>query len=138
MSTRTSLDSIFRRRSRANTNEDPVARAAQVAVLRREFAERERQKEEVRREQENRRVERETKKQQKRDEKEEVYKGDEESMAVVRFLVQDDVVEDEEWDVTAVALNCRMEENSSESSNGGGQAFGLQLRNGVGDGLRKS
>lgn len=68
MSTRTSLDSIFRRRSRANTNEDPVARAAQVAVLRREFAERERQKEEVRREQENRRVERETKKQQKRDE----------------------------------------------------------------------
>ncbi|KAL9581550.1 MAG: hypothetical protein Q9212_003836 [Teloschistes hypoglaucus] len=59
---------MFRRRSRANTNEDPVARAAQVAVLRREFAERQRQKEEVRREQENRRVERETKKQRKRDE----------------------------------------------------------------------
>lgn len=68
MSTRTSFDSIFRKRSRTNTNEDPVARAAQVAILRREFAERERQKEEVRREQENRTVERETKRQQKRDE----------------------------------------------------------------------
>ncbi|KAI4256380.1 MAG: hypothetical protein LQ352_002108 [Teloschistes flavicans] len=69
VSTRTSFDSIFRKRSRANTNEDPVVRAAQVAILRREFDERERLKEEVRREQENKRVQKVTKKQQRRDQR---------------------------------------------------------------------
>ncbi|KAL8995387.1 MAG: hypothetical protein Q9169_004864 [Polycauliona sp. 2 TL-2023] len=69
-STRTSFDSMFRFRSRANTNEDPVVRAAQVAVLRKEFDERERAKDEVRREQEAKKASREAKKQAKRDESE--------------------------------------------------------------------
>ncbi|KAI4121189.1 MAG: hypothetical protein LQ338_006511 [Usnochroma carphineum] len=67
-STRTSLDSVFRKRSRANTIEDPVVRAAQVAILRKEFDERERVKDEQRREQEARKAQKEAKKQQKRDE----------------------------------------------------------------------
>lgn len=67
-STRTSYDSLFRKRSRANTNEDPVTRAAQVAILRREFDERERVKDEQRQEQEARRAQKDAKKQQKRDE----------------------------------------------------------------------
>ncbi|KAI4194127.1 MAG: hypothetical protein LQ346_003753 [Caloplaca aetnensis] len=67
-STRTSFDSMFRKRSRANTIEDPVARAAQVAVLRKEFDERERFKDEQRREQEARKAQKEAKRQQKRDE----------------------------------------------------------------------
>ncbi|KAL8939469.1 MAG: hypothetical protein Q9216_003336 [Gyalolechia sp. 2 TL-2023] len=67
-STRTSFDSMFRKRSRANTNEDPVVRAAQVAVLRKEFDERERMKDETRREQEARKALKEAKRQQKRDE----------------------------------------------------------------------
>ncbi|KAL8924341.1 MAG: hypothetical protein Q9208_004122 [Pyrenodesmia sp. 3 TL-2023] len=67
-STRTSFDSMFRKRSRANTMEDPVARAAQVAVLRKEFDERERVKDEQRREQEARKAQKEAKRQQKRDE----------------------------------------------------------------------
>ncbi|KAL9596887.1 MAG: hypothetical protein Q9219_005513 [cf. Caloplaca sp. 3 TL-2023] len=65
-STRTSFDSMFRKRSRANTNEDPVVRAAQVAVLRREFDERERVKDEMRQEQEARKAQKEAKKQHKR------------------------------------------------------------------------
>lgn len=69
-STRTSFDSMFRKRSRANTNEDPVVRAAQVAVLRKEFDERERAKDEIRREQEARKAQKEAKRQQKRDESE--------------------------------------------------------------------
>ncbi|KAL8732971.1 MAG: hypothetical protein Q9166_002369 [cf. Caloplaca sp. 2 TL-2023] len=71
-STRTSFESMFRMRSRANTNntEDPVTRAAQVAILRKEFDEKERAKEEVRREQEARRAQREAKKQARRDESE--------------------------------------------------------------------
>ncbi|KAI4184229.1 MAG: hypothetical protein L6R41_004888 [Letrouitia leprolyta] len=69
-STRTSFDSMFRKRSRANTNEDPVVRAAQVAVLRKEFDERERAKDEMRREQEARKAVKEAKRQQKRDESE--------------------------------------------------------------------
>ncbi|KAL8655277.1 MAG: hypothetical protein Q9210_000979 [Variospora velana] len=68
VSTRTSYDSMFHKRSRANTNEDPVVRAAQVAILRREFDERERVKDEQRREQEARRAQKDAKKQQKRDE----------------------------------------------------------------------
>ncbi|KAI4170927.1 MAG: hypothetical protein LQ343_004585 [Gyalolechia ehrenbergii] len=67
-STRTSFDSMFRKRSRANTNEDPVVRAAQVAILRKEFDERERMKDETRREQEARKAQKEAKRQQKRDE----------------------------------------------------------------------
>lgn len=67
MSTRTSFDSMFRKRSRANTNEDPVVRAAQVAILRKEFDERERAKDEQRREQEARKAQKEAKRQQKRD-----------------------------------------------------------------------
>ncbi|KAL8761013.1 MAG: hypothetical protein Q9184_002826 [Pyrenodesmia sp. 2 TL-2023] len=67
-STRTSYDSMFRKRSRANTIEDPAARAAQVAVLRKEFDERERIKDEQRREQEARKAQKEAKRQQKRDE----------------------------------------------------------------------
>ncbi|KAL8839210.1 MAG: hypothetical protein Q9170_001816 [Blastenia crenularia] len=67
-STRTSFDSMFRKRSRANTVEDPVVRAAQVAVLRKEFDERERAKDETRREQETRKAQKEAKRQQKRDE----------------------------------------------------------------------
>ncbi|KAL8688112.1 MAG: hypothetical protein Q9218_005892 [Villophora microphyllina] len=67
-STRTSFESMFRKRSRANTSEDPVVRAAQVAVLRKEFDERERLKEQARQEQESRKAQKEAKKQQKRDE----------------------------------------------------------------------
>ncbi|KAL8710151.1 MAG: hypothetical protein Q9220_005234 [cf. Caloplaca sp. 1 TL-2023] len=68
-STRTSFESsIFRKRSRANTSEDPVVRAAQVAILRKEFDERERLKDESRREQEARKAVKEAKKQQRRDE----------------------------------------------------------------------
>ena len=67
-STRTSFDSMFRKRSRANTNEDPVVRAAQVAILRKEFDERERAKDETRLEQEARKAQKEAKRQQKRDE----------------------------------------------------------------------
>ena len=69
-STRTSFDSLFRFRSRANTNEDPVVRAAQVAILRKEFDEKERAKDEVRQEQEARKAQRAAKKQAKRDESE--------------------------------------------------------------------
>ncbi|KAL8758731.1 MAG: hypothetical protein Q9199_001260 [Rusavskia elegans] len=69
-STRTSFDSMFRFRSRANTNEDPVVRAAQVAILRKEFDEKERAKDELRREQEAKKAQREAKKQAKRDESE--------------------------------------------------------------------
>ncbi|CAO1605724.1 hypothetical protein XANCAGTX0491_009229 [Xanthoria calcicola] len=69
-STRTSFESMFRFRSRANTNEDPVVRAAQVAILRREFDEKERAKDELRREQEAKKAQREAKKQAKRDESE--------------------------------------------------------------------
>ncbi|KAI4277503.1 MAG: hypothetical protein LQ337_001721 [Flavoplaca oasis] len=69
-STRTSFDSIFRFRSRANTNEDPVVRAAQVAILRKEFNEKERAKDEVRQEQEAKKAQRAAKKQAKRDESE--------------------------------------------------------------------
>ncbi|KAL8936937.1 MAG: hypothetical protein Q9211_003939 [Gyalolechia sp. 1 TL-2023] len=67
-STRTSFESVFRKRSRANTNEDPVVRAAQVAILRHEFDKRERMKDETRREQEARKAQKEAKRQHKRDE----------------------------------------------------------------------
>lgn len=61
---------MFRFRSRTNTNEDPVVRAAQVAILRREFDEKERAKDDLRREQEAKKAQREAKKQAKRDESE--------------------------------------------------------------------
>ena len=69
-SARTSFESMFRKRSRANTIEDPVARAAQVAILRKEFDEKERVKDELRREQEAKKAQRDAKRQAKRDESE--------------------------------------------------------------------
>ncbi|KAL8806117.1 MAG: hypothetical protein Q9182_001518 [Xanthomendoza sp. 2 TL-2023] len=69
-STRTSLESMFRIRSRANTIEDPVVRAAQVAILRKEFDEKERAKDELRREQEAKKAQKEAKRQARRDESE--------------------------------------------------------------------
>ncbi|KAI4240219.1 MAG: hypothetical protein L6R40_005248 [Gallowayella cf. fulva] len=69
-STRTSFESMFRFRSRANTNEDPVVRAAQVAILRKEFDEKERAKDQLRQEQEAKKAQREAKRQVKRDESE--------------------------------------------------------------------
>ncbi|KAL8801867.1 MAG: hypothetical protein Q9223_006826 [Gallowayella weberi] len=70
VSTRTSLESIFRIRSRANTIEDPVVRAAQVAILRKEFDDKERAKDELRREQEAKKAQKEAKRQARRDESE--------------------------------------------------------------------
>ncbi|KAL8658575.1 MAG: hypothetical protein Q9226_000909 [Calogaya cf. arnoldii] len=69
-STRTSFDSVFRFHSRANTIEDPVVHAAQVAILRKEFYEKERAKDELRREQEAKKAQKEAKRQAKRDESE--------------------------------------------------------------------
>ncbi|KAL8676845.1 MAG: hypothetical protein Q9186_006672 [Xanthomendoza sp. 1 TL-2023] len=69
-STRTSFESMFRIRSRANTIEDPVVRAAQVAILRKEFDEKERAKDELRREQEAKKAQKEAKRQARRDESE--------------------------------------------------------------------
>lgn len=63
-STRTSFDSIFRKRSRANTLDDPVIKAARIAQARQEFAQREEMKE---RKLEQRR-DKEARKQQKRSE----------------------------------------------------------------------
>ncbi|KAL8774114.1 MAG: hypothetical protein Q9209_001222 [Squamulea sp. 1 TL-2023] len=67
-STRTSFESMFRLRPRANNNEDPVVRAAQVAILRKEFDEKERAKDELRREQDAKKAQRDAKRQAKRDE----------------------------------------------------------------------
>ncbi|KAL9591632.1 MAG: hypothetical protein Q9179_007526 [Wetmoreana sp. 5 TL-2023] len=103
-STRTSLDSMFRKRSRANTNEDPVMRAAQVAILRKEFDERERMKDEVRREQEFRKAQKEAKKQQRRDESQQrksesqarkraKSNAESEKSAVRKFQAQQDATE---------------------------------------------
>ncbi|KAL8673076.1 MAG: hypothetical protein Q9168_002499 [Polycauliona sp. 1 TL-2023] len=111
-STRTSFDSMFRFRSRANTNEDPVVRAAQVAVLRKEFDERERLKDELRREQEAKKASREAKKQAKRDESEQ-----RKSESRARKRAQSNTMS--EKSATRAAYQAQQEKSSVPTSLGG-------------------
>ena len=59
---------MFRKRSRANTNEDPVVRAAQVALARKEFTDRQKTKNDVQRDQDIKKAHKDAKKQARRDE----------------------------------------------------------------------